>query len=101
MRVAVLVGSGVRGRRGPVVTGVLERVGQPLLQLGGGVGERLSERSIQRQAHGGDAFAVLALPRQHVAAQALDAQQQIGPSAGLGVCRGGLQGSQGSGEAGC
>ena len=77
--VAVLVGSGIRGCRGPVVAGVLERVGQPLLQLGGGVGERLGERLIQRRPQGGDPFARLALPRQHIAAQALDAQQQISP----------------------
>lgn len=61
--VAVLVGSRVRGCRRPVVTGVLERVGQPLLQLGGGLRERLGERLIQRPAQGGDPVAVLALPR--------------------------------------
>jgi hypothetical protein len=41
---------------------VLECVGQPLLQPGGGVRERLGERLIQRRPQGGDPVAGLALP---------------------------------------
>ena len=75
----------VGGAGGGVVAGVLERVGQPLVDLGGGRGEVAVERHGERGAHELEPLAPLARPRAHVALERQDARLEVGAAGGARV----------------